>query len=224
MIRDFFIKKENIFIFVVAFISIFFVVLGFLFLFFKTDSSDGPRVIPNNVSEIVWESFSSKILGQKIEYPEYMYIKEEEKDGNFGLNITEFEPREFLNYFSNQNNVSFFPGGIDTPLFYGKIKESDYTSSTGQNYKRTEYLTIEDEVWAVMLIPTESHKEWQSRGFIWIQSKIQLKEQKCITDKGMIIDSLDCDPYTGQKMIYSGKVSDQFLRTGYEIINKNSFK
>ncbi len=223
MIKDFFIKKENIFIFVVALISIFFVVLGFLFLFFKTDSNTTARVIPNDVSEITWDKFGSKLLNQKFEYPDYLYVYEQE-EGSVGINITEFEVKTLLDYFSNQNHFSIFPSGIDMPLLYGKTKDSEYVSESGQKYKITEYVTIEEETWGTMFVPEVAYKDWQSKGFIWLQSKIQNKVEKCITDKGVILENVDCDVYQGQKVIYSGKVSDQFSRTGYEIINKNYFK
>lgn len=225
MIKDFFIKKENIFIIIIALISIFFVALGFLFLFFKTDTVDGPRTIPNTVMDITWGDFNSKILDEKIKFPEYMYISEQKESNGVGVTIAEFEPSDFLNYFSNQNHVSIYPNGIDAPLFYGKTKDSIYITDDAQEYARTEYLTTDNEIWAVKLVPKKDLEKWQTWGFVWIQTKIQNKEQKCITESGLVIDSIDCDPYQGQKIIYSGKISSpQFLQIGYEIVNKNSFK
>ena len=96
MIKDFFIKKENIFISIVAVISIFCVVLGFLFLFFKTESNQGPRIIPTSVENITWKNFLSKVLKNNIQYPEYMYVQEQKNETGVGLNISEFEPSEFL--------------------------------------------------------------------------------------------------------------------------------
>jgi hypothetical protein len=223
MIKDFFIKKENIFIIAVAVISVFFVVLGFLFLFFKSEPKDGPRIIPNTINDIVWDDFSSDILKKKIKYPEYMYISEQKEESGVGINITEFKPREFLTYFSNQNQVSVYPGGIDNQLFYGKTKVSEYTSSTGQKFTQTQYLTVNNEIWGVMLIPKDTPEGWQSRGFIWIQSSVKSKESLCLSSKGLLINNVVCDPYAGELPVYKGGVSDQFIRFGYEIINKNSF-
>lgn len=224
MIKDFFVKKENIFIIVVALVSIFFVVLGFLFLFFRADNSTGPKVIPNSVSEIVWEDFSSKILDQRIEYPEYLHISEQREENGVGVTIAEFEPNQFLNYFSNQNHISFYPNGIDALFFYGKTKESDFVSETGQEYKRTEYLTTQGDVWGVMLVPKKKNEAWQDWGFVFIQTKIRNKEDKCMTESGLIIDSVSCDPYAGQKAVYSGTISGRFIDIGYAIVNRNSFK
>jgi len=223
MIKDFFIKKENIFIFTIALISICCVIVGFLFLFLKTEPTEGPRIIPNNVYEIVWGEFSSKILDVKISYPEYMYVEEQRESTGVGLTISEFKPKDFLTYFSNQNHVSFYPDGIDNQLFYGKTKVSEYTSTLGQNFKRTEYLTTEGEVWGVMLIPQNTPAMWQPRGFIWIQSAVKNKETLCISSKGILINNLVCDPYADQQPVYRGAVSEQFIRYGYEIINKNKF-
>lgn len=222
MIKDFFIKKENIFIFIVALVSIFCISLGFLFLFLKTGTKEGPRVIPNTVYDIVWADFSSDILDMKIKYPEYMFISEQREPTGVGITIAEFQPRDFLTYFSNQNHVSVYPDGIDNQLFYGKIKQTDYTSSTGQEFKRTEYLTVNNTVWAVMLTP-KNVKDWQPRGFIWIQSAIKNKKTFCMSSKGVLINHVVCDPYAGELPVYEGDISEQFIRFGYEIINKNSF-
>lgn len=223
MIKDFFIKKENIFIFIIALISICCVIAGFLFLFLKAQPMEGPRIIPNTVYEITWKDFSSKILDVKISYPEYMYIGEQRESNGVGITISEFKPREFLTYFSNQNHVSFYPDGIDNQLFYGKTKVSQYTSTHGQNFKRTEYLTVDGVVWAVMLVPQNTPSMWQPRGFIWIQSAVKSKEILCMSSKGVIINSAVCDPYADQQPVYQGTVSEQFIRYGYEVINKNKF-
>lgn len=223
MIKDFLIKKENIFIFCVALISIFFIVLGFLFLFFKTNSQGGPRVVPNLTSEIIWKDFSSKILKKDIEYPEYMYIGEQQDSLGVGVTLSEFKPKEFLTYFSNQNHVSIYPEGMDNQLFYGKTKDSEYTNSLGQNFLKTEYLTSGGIVWAVMLVPRETPSSWQTKGFIWIQSAIKNKETLCLSSGGILITDIVCDPYVGEEPVYRGDVSEQFIRFGYEIINKNSF-
>lgn len=223
MIKDFFIKKENIFISGIALVSIFCVVLGFLFLFFKTDSSPGPRIIPNNVYDIKWDYFSSKILQEKIQYPEYMYISEQKESNGVGITMSEFEPKDFLTYFSNQNHVSIYPSGLDNQFFYAKTKESDYTSSTGQDYKKTEYFTTTNQIWAVMLVPKITPKNWQPRGFIWIQTDIKGKEVLCMSSNTKLINTDNCDPYSNQKPVYKGNVMGQFIRFGYEVINKNSF-
>ncbi len=223
MIKDFFTKKENIFISGVALVSVFCIVLGFLFLFFKTDSSDGPRTIPTNIYEIIWNEFSSKLLDKKIQYPEYMYIEEQKKETGVGITMSEFEPKEFLTYFSNQNHISLYPSGLDNQFFYAKTRQSDFTSSMGQEFTRTEYLTTTGEIWAVMLVPKTTPSNWQPRGFIWIQSAIKTKEDLCMSGIGTILTEESCDPYTDQKPVYKGEVSGQFLRFGYEIVNKNSF-
>jgi hypothetical protein len=224
MIKEFFRKKENIFIILIAVVSLLFVLLGFLFLFFKSDPSDGPKRIPNSITDIVWESFDSKLISNKLQYPEHMHVSEQKEETGVGINVAEFEPREFLTYFSNQNHVSIYPGGIDVPLFYGKTRESEYTSSTNQSFMRTEYLTTDNQVWAVMLVPKEQYENWQARGFIWIQTRVQDRETMCLSNTGILIDSVDCDPFAGEKTVYSGTVSDKFIRVGYEIVNKNSFK
>jgi len=223
MIKDFFIKKENIVISIVAIVSVFFVVLGFLFLFLKTDSHEGPRVIPNTVEQITWESFSSDILDKKIEYPEYMYASEQRESTGVGVTLAEFEPRDFLTYFSNQNHVSIYPDGIDNQLFYGKVKQSTYTSAIKQEFTRTEYFTVDNKLWAVMLVPKKTPEGWQPRGFVWIQSEIKSKEMLCVSSKGIVIKNVVCDPYAGEQPAYRGEVSEQFIKFGYEIINKNSF-
>lgn len=194
-----------------------------MFLFFKTDSKDGPRIIPNTIQEITWKDFSSEILKNKIKYPEYMYVQEQKEQTGVGITFAEFQPRDFLTYFSNQNHVSIYPDGIDNQLFYGKTKKTEYTSSTGQNFSKTEYFTVDNKVWAVMLIPKNTPKNWQPRGFIWIQSAIKNKEMLCMSSTGVLIKDVICDPYAGEQPIYRGNVSDQFIRLGEEIINKNSF-
>lgn len=223
MIKDFFIKKENILIFTIALVSVFFVILGFLFLFFKTSSPDGPRIIPNSIYEITWANFSSKILKKTITYPEYMFISEQQDSTGVGITISEFEPREFLTYFSNQNHISIYPDGIDNQLFYGKTKVSEYVSSMGQNFTRTEYVTSDNIVWAVMLVPKETPLNWQPRGFIWIQSALKNREDFCMSSTGVLITDVACDPYSGETSVYKGDISEQFIRFGYEIINKNLF-
>ena len=224
MMREFFTRKENLFIVVIAAVSLVFVIIGFTFLFLKQGASDGPRRIPNSITDIVWKTFSSDLISNRLEYPEHMYINEQKEESGVGITIAEFEPKEFLTYFSNQNHVSIYPSGIDAPFFYGKTKESEYISSTQQEFMRTEYLTIDGDTWAVMLVPKVQYEDWQSRGFIWIQTRIQNRETFCVTQAGMVIDSVDCDPFAGQKTVYSGTVSDKFIRAGYEIVNKNSFK
>jgi hypothetical protein len=223
MIKDFFIKKENVLISVIALVSIFCVVLGFLFLFFKSSSTTGPKVIPNTAADIQWETFSSKILDTKIQYPDYLYIEEQKESNGVGVTIAEFKPREFLTYFSNQNHVSFYPDGIDNQLFYGKTKQSEFTSATGQVFKQTEYLTADNKVWAVMLVPVVTPKMWQARGFIWIQTALKNKTIKCVSKAGEIIEDEVCDPYMDQLPVYNGEISGQFLKFGYEIVNKNTF-
>lgn len=223
MIKDFFTKKENVFIILVAFISVFFVVLGFLFLFLKTNTHNGPRIIPNTITDIVWANFSSDILDKKIQYPEYMYISEQKEETGVGITIAEFEPRDFLTYFSNQNHISLYPAGVDNQLFYGKTKVSEYTSSTGQVYTQTQYFTVDNQVWGVMLVPKKAPNNWQPRGFIWIQTVIKNKESLCINSKGLLIKNVVCDPYSGELPVYKGEITGQFIRFGYETINKNSF-
>ncbi len=223
MIKDFLIKKENIFIFLVAMLSTICIIVGFLFLFLKTDSTEGPRIIPNNVYEIKWKDFYSKVVKQKIQYPDYMYIGEQKENTGVGINISEFKPKDFLTYFSNQNHISIYPEGIDNQFFYGKTKKSEYTSSNGQNFSKTEYLTTDNQVWAVMLIPDKKPDNWQKQGFIWIQSSVTNKEVMCLSSRSVLIKDVICDPYSGEFPVYKGEVSDQFLRFGYEIINKNSF-
>lgn len=222
MIKDFFIKKENIFITSIALVSIFCVVLGFLFLFLKTETNNGPRTIPSNVLEIKWKEYSSKLLDKKIQYPEYMYIQEQKESNGVGLTMSEFVPKEFLTYFSNQNHVSIYPTGIDNELFYAKTKLSDFTSSSKQEYVRIEYLTLDNKVWAVKLIPKITPKEWQSHGFIWIQTVVKAKELLCLKFGKTSVDE-NCDPYANQLPVYSGEVNDQFIRFGYEVVNKNTF-
>lgn len=224
MIKDFFTKKENIFIGIVAFVSIFFAILGFLFLFLDGKTTGGPRTIPNNIYEINWKNFDSDLLDQDIEYPEYMYITEQKTRESVGVTISEFEPRETLTYFSNQEHISFYPNGIDEPFFYGKTRESDFTSSGGQEYARTEYLTQDEEVWAVMLVPKITPKSWQTWGFVWIQTKISRREDNCITEKGAIITDIICNPYNGERIVYDGTLSSRIIKIGYEVINKNTLK
>ncbi len=223
MIKDFFIKKENIFISVVAIISIFCVVLGFLFLFLRAGETDGPRIIPSNVYEIKWTDFSSKIIKNKIQYPEYMHVNEQREVDGVGVTFSEFKPTEFLTYFSNQNHVSIYPSGIDNHLFYAKTRESDYTSSTNQDFTRTEYLTVDNQVWAVMLVPKITPENWQSRGFIWIQTAIKSKEVLCMNELDKVFSDENCDPYAKESPVYTGDVTDKFIRFGYELVNKNTF-
>src|SRR5690606_7635514 len=101
---------------------------------------------------------------------------------------------------------------------------SDYTSSTGQNFSRVEYLTEDKQVWAVMLIPKDVPSMWQPRGFIWIQAHIQNRKILCISGGKILIEDIECNPYNEEKIIYRGVVSDTFLRVGYEVVNKNIFK
>lgn len=223
MVKDFFTKKENIFIIVVAIISISFIVIGFSFLFLKQNSYTGPRTIPNTVEDIVWDTFQSKFFDMQIEYPEYMYIAEQKEEIGVGITLAEFKPREFLTYFSNQNHISLYPDGIDNQLFYGKTKKSEYVSKTGQVFAQTEYLTLSNEVWGVLLVPQKTPKYWQPRGFIWIQTHLANKESLCISSKGIVINNIICDPYKGELPVYRGDISGEFLKFGYEVINKNSF-
>lgn len=224
MIKEFFIKKETIFILLIAVVSIFFVVLGFLFLFLKSDYDSEPRIIPNDISAIVWKDFSSKIIKQKIAYPDYMLIDEKKEDFETGINISEFKPQSFLTYFSNQNHFSIYPEGTPNQLFYGKTQESEFTSSTGQTYKKIEYLTLDNVVWGVSLVPQTKPESWQSQGFIWIQTQIQDREVLCMSETGIVSAHVDCNPYEGKQVVYKGVVTGQFLRLGYEIINKNKFE
>lgn len=222
MIKNFFIKKENIFILFIALLSVFCIILGFLLLFFKADSNS-PKVVPLNIYDIKWTLFDSKILNKKFEYPDYMFVFEEKEVNGVGIIISEIKINTFLNYFSNQSHVSIYPEGLDNQLFYGKTKQSEYTSGTGQKFKRTEYLTTSNDIWAVMLVPEDNKMFGQTRGFIWIQSIIKKKESLCISSKGILINNVNCDPYSGELPVYKGEVSEQFIRFGYEIINKNSF-
>jgi hypothetical protein len=224
MIRDFFTKKENIFTIAIATVCLVFIAFGFFFLFMRPDVSDGPKRIPNNVTDIVWAQLKSDLISNTLEYPEYMHVGEREDETGTAITLAEFEPRDVLTYFSNQNHVSIYPGGIAAPFFYGNTRESDFTSSSGQNYFRTEFLTRDDKVWAVMLVPKEQFEKWESRGFIWIQSRIRGREEVCVSDTGLVVDNVDCDPYSGQKTVYSGTVTNQFIQMGYEIVNKNIFK
>jgi|GEM_PF-6478425 len=224
MIKEFFKKRENILIGIIALISIFFVVLGFLFLFFKTSSDNGPRVIPSSIDTIIWKDFNSKLISQKVTYPEYMYISEQEKQNEVGVTLSEFKPEGFLNYFSNQNHVSIYPQGIGDIFIYAKTRETQYASDSNQDFIRTEYLTLDNEVWAVKLVPKETPKNWQPWGFVLIETKIRNKEQKCLSDTSEVLDTLECDPYQDQKIMYLGDVSNNFIKLGYEIIHKNIFK
>lgn len=224
MMKDFFTKKENIFMIAIGVACLLLVLIGFLFLFFKPDTNEGPKKIPADASEIVWDTFSSDIISDKVEYPEHLYVGETEGQAGTGVTFAEFEPDEFLTYFSNQNHVSIYPGGISAPLAYGKTRENEYVSTSGQAYQRIEYLTSGDKIWGVMLVPKAQYKNWQSRGFIWIQARVMDRETLCVSESGDAIERVDCDPFIGQKTVYSGTVSDQFIRTGYEIVNKNSFK
>ena len=223
MVKDFFTKKENIFIIVIVVISISFIVIGFSFLFLKQNSYTGPRTIPNTVEDIVWDTFQSKFFDMQIEYPEYMYIAEQKEEIGVGITLAEFKPREFLTYFSNQNHISLYPDGIDNQLFYGKTKKSEYVSKTGQVFAQTEYLTLSNEVWGVLLVPQKTPKYWQPRGFIWIQTHLANKESLCISSQGIVINNIICDPYKGELPVYRGDISGEFLKFGYEVINKNSF-
>lgn len=224
MIKEFFTKKENLFIILVGGISIACITLGFVLLFLKPEVDNGPRRIPNSVTDIVWADFDSDIIEGKLQHPEYMQVREQKEEEGVGINLSEFEPREFLTYFSNQNHVSIYPDGLDTPFFYGKTRENEYTSSSGQGFIRTEFLTVDGDVWAVMLVPKEQFGNWQSRGFVWIQTRITNRLDLCISTTGVVIDSMDCDPYAGNKTVYDGEVTDKFIRMGYEVVNKNSFK
>lgn len=224
MMRDFFTKKENIFIIAIGAVCLLFVLLGFLFLFLRPDASDGPKRVPTDVSEIVWNTFDSDVISDKIEYPEHLYVTEHEDLSDTSVTFAEFEPEDFLTYFSNQNHISIYPDGISAPLSYGKTREDEYTSASGQSYRRIEHLTVDEDVWGIMLVPKATYKNWRSRGFIWIQARVRNRETLCMSESGVVMDSVDCDPFSGQKTVYSGTVSDQFIRTGYEIVNKNSFK
>jgi hypothetical protein len=152
-----------------------------------------------------------------------MQVHEQKNEVGVGLNISEFEPQEFLTYFSKQNHVSIYPSGIDNQLFYAKTKKSDYKSATGQEFVRTEYFTTTNQVWAVMLVPKVTPLHWQSRGFIWIQSNIKNKETFCMSATGILGTPDVCDPYAKELPIYKGDLSEQFISFGYAIINKNSF-
>lgn len=224
MIKDFFIKKETLVILLITIVSIFFVVLGFLFLFFKTDPDLKPRTIPTDIFSVEWDNFSSGIIKQKITYPQYMYIDEKKEDFEIGITISEFKPQSFLTYFSNQNHVSIYPEGSVDQFFYGKTKTSEFTSSTGQTYKKIEYLTLDDVVWGVLLAPAVTPQNWQAQGFIWMQTQIQNREILCMSDKGVITSDVECNPFNGQQIVYKGVVTGQFLKLGYEIINKNKFE
>ena len=223
MIKDFFIKKENILMLLIACLSLIGIVIGFSFLFFKSNSTQGPRVIPNTIEQITWGTFSSDIFDLDIIYPDYMYIIEQRESNGVGITISEFVPREFLTYFSNQNHISIYPDGIDNQLFYGKTRQSLYTSQSGQVYNRIEYLTVDNDIWGILLTPQKPPKGWQPRGFIWIQSAISNKEFLCISKKGILINNVVCDPYAGELPVYRGDISNQFINFGYETINKNSF-
>jgi hypothetical protein len=224
MIKDFFIKKETIFILLIAIISIFFIVLGFLFLFFKSNNESTPRTIPITADSIVWDTFSSKVLNQKIKYPEYMFIEDIKDDFEGSLMLSEFKPSRSLNLFSNQNHIAFYPNGSAQQFFYGKVKNSEFISETGQKYTITEYLTFTNDVWAVSFKPINTPSSWHSQGFIWVHTQIQNRELLCISNTGLIIRDVECDPYQGQKIIYDGKITGNFSKIAYEIINKNKFE
>jgi len=224
MIKDFFIKKENIFIALVAIISIFFVVLGFLFLFLRTSTNDGPRDIPNSLGEVTWKEFNSKIISQKIMYPEYLYVKEQKEQDGSKIMFAEFESADFLTHNSNQNHISIYPQGTDNPFFYAKTRETQYMSDSNQEYARTEYLTLDNDVWAIKLVPKLTPKDWLPRGFILIESKIRNRVQNCQSGSILLTDIATCDPYQDQKIVYSGELIDDFLNLGYKVIHKNIFK
>lgn len=224
MITDFFKKRENIFITIIALISILFVITGYIFLFFDTKTKNGPKIIPNTVEEIVWKDFSSKVLGTKISYPNHFSVFEQKELNGVGITISEFESKSFVSYFSNQNHFSIYPEGIDNQFFYGKTKTSNFVSEDGREFSRTEYLTVDNKVWAIMLVPKEKPENWQNRGFIWIQSALRNKFSLCVSSKGVLIDNVECDPYSGELPIFRGEVSDQFINFSYEIINRNKFE
>ncbi|MEY4440404.1 MAG: hypothetical protein RLY49_30 [Candidatus Parcubacteria bacterium] len=223
MLKEFLLKKENIFMFFVILISLFCIVFGFLFLFFGNNKDSDRRIIPNSVTDIKWANFNSDILDKKIQYPEYMDISEQKENQGVGVTIAEFKPKEFLTYFSNQNHISIYPEGLDNQLFYGKTRQGEYTSSTGQSFTKIEYLTTENFVWGVALIPKETPKKWSKNGFIWIQSTLKNKEDLCISKNGILINNVICDPYSDQLPVYKGNLQEQFIRFGYKMINKNTF-
>ncbi len=224
MIKEFLTKKENIFIILIGVVSVFFVTLGFLFLFFNQDTDVGPQKIPSAVHEIVWDDFKSKILDQKISHPEHMIVNEYDQESGRGVSMVEFQEKGLMTYFDNHNHVSIYPTGLDTQFFYGTTRESEYVSDTKQEFIRTEYLTFDQRVWAVRLVPKSSFTKWQAPGFVWIQSRIGNREAVCMDQNDMLITSESCDPYLGQRIVYSGAVSDDFIEVGYEIVDKNYFQ
>lgn len=224
MIKNFFIKKENIFILSVALVCIFFVVLGFLFLFLKTTTNGGPKVIPNSVTPITWQIFKSDTLNQKIKYPEYMYILEQKKETGVGVMLTEVETEDFLTYFSNQNYIAMYPNGLDLNLYYAKTKDFDFISETGDEYIKTEYLTKDGEIWALKFVPKITPKSWQKWGFVWVQTRVRDENKICLNKNNEDTHTSICDPTKNQKIMYEGKVEGKFLDKGYQIINNNSFK
>ncbi len=205
----------------ILFISIILIAIGFFLLFLRTDTQSELKKVQNNLNEIIWAEFSSDIFEKDILYPSYLYTITKKDNFLVGASFTERKTDELPTYFTNQNHISFYPEGIDNQFFYGKTKESQYTSATGQEYSRIEYLTNNDQVWAILLAPKDTPKGWQSKGFIWIQSFVKNKEQLCISQNGILISNIECDPYSGEQPIYKGEISQKFIDLGYEVINKN---
>lgn len=224
MIKEFFTKKENLFIIAVAALSLCCVVVGFIFLFLGPTQSQQPKTVPNDPSEIVWKKFNSDIVAGDIQYPEHLRISEREEEQATGITITDLAPREFLTYSTNQNHVSIYPKGVDELFFYGKTRQDEFTSATGQGFIRTEFLTQDDEVWAVSLSPKDQYKDWEQDGFVLIQARIGDRQDLCQTATGIVADAEDCNPYLGDKVLYDGTVTADFISLGYEILNNNTFK
>ncbi len=127
-----------------------------------------------------------------------------------------------LTHHSNATQVSVFPEGIPTEGVFAESRDSTLGFSVDASLK-TDFLLSDGTVWATYIAGLENRPAtWQEFGFLWASVKIDNLSTECLKN-GNKVPNEQCDPFTGDKIIWHGSASSDDRETTLEILKSFRF-
>jgi hypothetical protein len=165
-----------------------------------------------------WKVYENKNFGFSIEFPVGWKIHESVNTDYPSINIyrQEFRKTPPFDPFSGVTQISIFPKGLPTELPVGQIKDSELEFKL-DTIKKVDYKLTNDQIWATYVNLEKLNRNWSKDGFIWIETKIDNRENSC-TRNNSPISFEECNPYGGDIFEISGKTNDGLRRAQNQIL------
>ncbi|HMO78821.1 MAG TPA: hypothetical protein PJ997_01020 [Candidatus Paceibacterota bacterium] len=211
-------KNKKIFLLILG--TVFFV----LFLIWFLNSSKEGQIYSSKENSQS-NTYINKYYNFKFDFPKNWQIYEDFSEKNSVIKI--YSPIPFVN-ISNELSFDYdaiyiFPIGYSGPEPISKFQNSE--DLLGQNSaisQVTDFLLLNEDFFARKITFKEHPSKWHFSGSVWVVSKINEFDFVCLRNNQQI-DLEKCNVYSGDSIIYSGKINKQIQEIQSKIISSFKF-